>query len=211
MRELVEAAMSPLVSAWLEDQGYEVYAEVPTPGGASHIDLVGWVAAEDRIACVEMKRSLTQQVRRQAYLHQSHTSETYVAVGTNPTKKSLAHCEKLGIGVLRVNGDVSVLLQPQDRRMTTFFRERLKTYLNAMAPGGIGGLPNLRGQGPAQECYEQVQKYRERLPQATWKEMYENVPNHYVSANSMCGAMRMVEERRAFLERRRSNENLHRE
>jgi len=82
------------------------------------------------------------------------------------------------------------------------YAKSMNERLDMTEPGGIAGKPTLKGEGPAQECYERVQKFKQAQPKATWKEVFENVGNHYANPRSMAGAMRMVEVVREY---RKSN------
>lgn len=77
-------------------------------------------------------------------------------------------------------------------------RERIRR----LGPGGVGGYPCRKGEGPAQDVYEAVQAYRLEHPEARWKEVFEAVPNHYASWQSLRSSMPKVEVRRAWAERR---------
>ena len=83
-------------------------------------------------------------------------------------------------------------------------KEKMVRALVGTEPGGVAGLPTLRGLGPAQDCYRALTAYREAHPKATWVEIYREVPNHYANAKSMASAMSIVKDRlmrRARLDR----------
>ncbi len=204
-----ESEMSAPVSAWLTERGYEVYSEVPSYGYL--IDLVGIKEAEAvEVVAVEMKLSLTWKVLKQSLLNQLFADHLYCAVASQPRTGSLEKCESQGIGVLRVSDEVAELIAP--RLNTHIFEAHRKLVLACLAemePGGTGGLPNQKGVGPAQEVERRIATYRATHPQARWKEVYANVPNHYTSTESMCSAMRMVRERRAWAERRKQEAGIY--
>lgn len=181
-----EVELSDPVTQWLKAQGCAVYAEVPFYGRA--VDLVG--ENEDKQIAVELKQCFTQRLKHQAVVLQLATVYVYCAIISKPTKKSLETCKQLGLGLLRVQvSSVEVLLEPEQRiEPSKHWRFKLKYH----PKGGQGGLPQLKGCGPAQECFKRVEEYRKMHPKATWREIYENVPNHYASYNSMCGAQRTV-------------------
>jgi hypothetical protein len=132
-------------------------------------------------------------------------TEAWVGVESNPQSSSLEDCRDRGLGVLRVDDGVEELIQPDPDRSASLTHgtssQRLLDKLENLEPGGTGGYPNRLGKGPAQVVYDRVQKYREQHPDATWKEMYNNIPNHYASHNSMSGAMKSVKKRRRWRER----------
>jgi hypothetical protein len=49
----------------------------------------------------------------------------------------------------------------------------------------------------AEDCYDRVMAWRKANPNAGWKDIFTNVPNHYSSPVSLCGAMSQVENKRA--------------
>jgi hypothetical protein len=193
-RELREMQLSAPVTAWLESQGLTVYAEIPYHGRC--VDHAG--LSEDRVVIVELKQCLSRTVMLQLGSGTTITPWCYAAVASKPSKASLDLFARCGLGVLSVrDGAVKVLLEPVDRGYVfkphvAGFRERCAE----MGPGGVAGVPTLRGQGPAQTVYDRVCAYRSGRAGATWREIYEAVGNHYCSPSSMRGAMEFVEFRR---------------
>lgn len=190
MRVNREAQMSPMVSRWLADQGLTVYSEVEL---FSPIDHVGVDWATNRIVCVEMKTTCSTGVLRQAMSRQLITSESYVCVPRVPRESSMHVVRKHGLGLI-VNGEVVV--QPdasQGRHEIEVYRTRLLERCRRIPVGGIGGLPTLKGEGPAIRCWATVDQFRKQNPKATWQQIWESVPNHYINARSMAGAMRLTE------------------
>jgi hypothetical protein len=49
----------------------------------------------------------------------------------------------------------------------------------------VGGVPNRLGIGVAQDVQRRVDQYPVAHPNATWNEIYENVPSHYHSFRNM--------------------------
>lgn len=185
-----EAEMSPAVIAWLRGMGYSVYAEVPSPGGVA--DHVGVRWSDMSIVFVEMKCSLTWEVIRQAQYKQLLTPLVYAAVKSKPRQSSLDKAANRGIGVWS-NG--SVILEPN---CTTKFDHcyradtlmgRLLEFCRKAPEGGVGGMPTVKGDGPAIRVASAVTAYLREHPGASWKEIYHNVPNHYAHAASMRGAL----------------------
>lgn len=197
----MESDLSKPVSDWLTAQGFTPYAEVQFPGDhRGNIDLIGKRGTE--VIAVELKRSLTRSVVHQAYMCGLITDQRYAAVGTRPSKAGVAQCRKVGIGLLSVrNGVVDVVTSPsQEGALGAFaypsYLSTLYKILDRMKPHGVGGVPCMKGVGPAQDCYNRVQSYLEVFPEATWRQIFNGVHNHYGSPSSMCGAMRVVAERR---------------
>lgn len=184
----MEADLSKPISDWLTYMGYTVYVEVPNYHSAGCIDIVG--RKDQDLICVELKTSLNDNVLRQTYRSNMVTHMVYAAVARKPQPSRLLKAKERGIGVILVKEGLRVLLEPSNTN--DLFEpavERIHQYLNHMQSGGIGGKPCLKGVGPAKECGRRVIEYLKEHPNAKWKEIYQNVPNHYVSASSMYGAM----------------------
>lgn len=201
---MLESDLSQPVSDWLVSRDFTPYAEVSVPYyGPRVIDLVGRRGCE--LIAVELKRSLTRAVIHQTYICDLFTDERYAAVGTKPNEAGINMCRKSGIGLLSVRGGaVNVILNPRPSGFATgerdFIRQdwarKIHAQLDHAEPFGIAGMPCRKGVGPAQECYDRVQEYLKANTAATWKEIFANVRNHYVSAKSMCSAMKVVAEGR---------------
>jgi hypothetical protein len=65
----------------------------------------------------------------------------------------------------------------------------------------VGGVPNMLGIGIAQDVQRRVDAYRLAHPNATWKEIYKNVPSHYDSFKNMYSSLRSNAERLASRKR----------
>jgi hypothetical protein len=197
-----ETDLAKPVAKWMRKNGYTVYAEVPFFYRC--VDLVG--VKDNNIMCIELKLSLTRHVIRQAVTIQLATDKAYVGVGTTPRKSSIDRCKKYGLGILSVKDDKVICMVDPVRKY-----DRSDTYVTniikrckAIGPSDDAGKACQAGEGPAQDCLRRIQEYRKDHPKATWKEIYDNVPNQYSSAASMYGGMRMVRERRARAEYRKA-------
>lgn len=197
-----ETELAKPVADWMRSLGYIVYAEVPLFGRC--LDFVG--IREREVVCVELKTSLTKHLVWQACMNQLITTEGYVAVGTSPRKTSIDLCKKYGLGVLSVkNSNVSVVLRPTLRyEPMSGHRKQLLSLCKLLGPSDDAGKPQQAGEGPAQDCQQRIDEYRKTHPNATWKEIYRNVPNHYSNMNSLYGGMRMARERKWRAEYRQS-------
>lgn len=199
---MLECDLSKPVSDWLLARGYTPYAEVGFPYDARVIDLVGRKGSD--LIAVELKRCLTRTVIHQTYLCDLITDHRYAAVGTRPSKVGVEICRKQGIGLLSVrDGVVSLILNPRPSQavrghdsIRVDWHSKVHRILDQMEPHGVAGMPCRKGVGPAQECYDRVQEYLTSNAAATWREIFANVHNHYVSAKSMCSAMKAVAEGR---------------
>lgn len=188
MNKHPEHALARPVADWLRENGYPaVYAET----WRGPVDLVGWNEQEDRIACIELKTSLTSRVLRQAYLHQVVTVQVYVGVGTLPRPSSLAAARLLGIGVLSIRADcVTVLVEPTEQcDILQAERDDLIDCIRHSTPSDDGGLPSLLGIGPAQTVALAVREYLTSHPRSNWLAIFRDVPNHYASHRSMSQVM----------------------
>ncbi len=136
-----------------------------------------------------LKTGLTGKVIHQASLSQLATPNVYCGVGTKPRAKNIKVCREEGIGILSVSdGVVTEILKPQGR-LTQIIKYQ-GFNLRRLEPNGTGGYPQRKGIGPAKNVAQRVRKYLETNPQCGWREIYENVPNHYISPWSMCNAMK---------------------
>lgn len=182
-----EVELSGPVCQWLREIGCTAYAEVDA-GISGPIDHVG-VRADESVICVQMKIGLTKKVVQQACLCQLVTVESYAAVQSKPRKSSLDWAAKVGIGVWF---DGRVILEPRERfesRNYDYYRQRILKACERLTPGGDGGLPTLKGDGPAQRCAAAIRIYLAEHPSASWKQIWRDVPNHYAHYKSMRGAI----------------------
>jgi hypothetical protein len=191
-RECREARLSEPVTRWLESLGFEVFAEVPV---GTKVDLVGvrWHQAE--IICVELKMCLNIAVCRQAGRNRSISNQTYAAVAAQPKEASLVRARRHGIGVIVVERDrVSMVQEPSLSQavVVEHYRNRCLRLCRQLPKGGIGGKPNLKGDGPAQRCLDAVLEYKQQHRDASWREMFAMIPNHYASAASMQQSMKKI-------------------
>lgn len=174
------------VKKWLEGQGLKVYPEVPIWHAPTDVIAIG----EAEIVGVELKTSMTHKLLHQAGVLSLACHRSYVAVPTKP--KSLERPLNLGIGVLRVTGGVVEVLAESAHKHgppSDHYQQRIRATCAKMTGEGVGGVPCLEGVGPAQECKRLVDAYRAEHPKATWKELYEVIPNHYASHASMRNAL----------------------
>lgn len=170
--------------------------------------MIGWDGGENLVA-IEMKRSLTDHVIRQAHQCTGLTDNAYCAVQTYPRKSSIKKCHDLGVGILSVrDGSVYEILPPtmvhgnrasryRHGSSIRFNRERMEKlfdHLRKRGIGGEGGVPNTKNQGPARDVRDLVAAYRAEHPDADWKELFANVANHYASHQSMRQAQNKLEE-----------------
>jgi len=205
---LRESDMSKPLEEWIRGQGYEVYVEVPDYYCNRRFDMVG--RKGDDLLIIEMKTSLTKGVIHQAQRATMQSRKVYCAVASDPKQAGIDRCAEMKVGVLRVIGDaVMVLLEAGEasywkwdeglpNSIAERYRQKLRDRLERMEEGGIAGKPSEKGEGPAQKVYRQVLECRRQNPKATWREMYEAIPNHYASAQSMGSSMVKLERFKAW-------------
>ena len=203
-RELREVKLSAPVMAWLRARGLRPYAECPN--WDSPIDVVG--VGDSLVVAVELKMCLSQEALRKALCNQVSANESWCGVASQPRATTLAKCKRWGVGVLRITGDtvtvlvdaVADMFKPMQARL-----DRTRGWAAEIGETGDGGLPNLAGEGPAQDCERRVDEYMVSQPKAQWAEVFANVPNHYANPRSMGSAMAKVYARRARKEWRREH------
>jgi hypothetical protein len=191
VRQMRESQMSPLICQWLNGLGFKDYCEVPMPCSNSRIDHVGINWETKDVVCVEMKTNGTRNVFYQAYTRQLITKETYIAIRSNPKSSTVAKARADGIGLLRVTDKVEIIVAPNKTSpRSERYHGLIIDHCQTIESGGIGGLPQLKGDGPAIRVAAAIRKYREMNPTANWKQIFSDVPNHYAHFRSLQGAMR---------------------
>lgn len=184
--ELREIELYEPVKKLFEKYGYEVKAEIPFYN--SPIDLVAY--SGNCIISVELKMSLTKHLIHKVFLNQLFSDFSYAAIPTKP--RNIDKCIKSGLGIIRVkDGKAEILLDASFKiKPLSHYKKNILAWCDVRDPEMIGGKPMLKGEGPAQDCYKRVLEYMEKYPAAKWKEIFENVDNHYCSRNSMYNALR---------------------
>jgi hypothetical protein len=180
-----ECLMSPGIIEWLKSIGCATYAEVPV---VRLIDHVGVRWSDKHIVCVEMKCSLTHKLLYQAHILQLITPAVYMAVPNQPRKSSIEQAARTGLGLL-VNGRVVLEPEKKARHVVSSYRDLLLDRCRHLAEDGVGGLPQMKGDGPAIRAAAACREYLKQNPKAKWHELFAKVPNHYAHARSMAGAI----------------------
>lgn len=197
-----EFELSAPIEKWLKTQGMKVYVEVPVYS-YSAIDMVGKVG--NKIIAVELKLSLSKKVIHQAWLNTSFVNFSWCAVPTKPKQKGIDICKKRGLGILQVlkNGDVIIIIDAVCKNPPFEpHKSSVTRYLEDADEGGVGGHPNRKGVGPAQDVKRQIDAIRLLEPNITWQELFDRIPNHYSNYRSMQTSMHILEDRLAARERR---------
>ncbi len=190
-RQLREVKLSKPISDWLRNRGFRVYTEVPLY--ASAVDIVGACLQTSTVVTVELKVSFTRYLLTQAASTRTRSHESWACTFSKPKQATIDRARIYGIGLLRVVDDKVIVVLPAEHN---FIRpvsiEKLMSRLKRMAEGGVGGKPNLKGEGPAQDVARAVKAYIKDNNPANWLEVFENVPNHYAHKQSFQGVMNRV-------------------
>jgi len=195
-----EKDLFPTLKKHFKDKGYTVFAEVPC-----FYRGVDFVAAKgsEHIA-VEMKLSFNYDVVRQAHGNITSFGTSYVAY---PVKKPVLfhkeevywklresirerydQCRKYGIGIIQVlpKGTIFIALDPVHKppyRVFDFSQYRESEDDEA-------GLPFQKGVSSGYMELKAIKEYVLKNPKATWKEIFNNVQNHYANQYSLAGSMK---------------------
>lgn len=188
-----EAELFPVVAKWVKTQGYTVLAEVKCFSGST-IDVVGW--KNGVCVAVELKRGWTKSLACQAASATLITPWSYAAAPTRVPNGFLSLAEVAGFGVLHVTDHVEVVVKPhvrnsgrslgRERRFSHWCCELVRQDVHTNL---VGGVPNTAGVGIAQAVARAIADYKRQNPSATWREIFQRVPNHYASHASMRGAL----------------------
>lgn len=197
---LPEASICAAAVEHLRSDGWRVVCEVPFHGRA--IDAAA--TKMGKLILIEAKTSFTRSLKQQVQGLSFYADFALSVVGTKPRADTLAWCKDESIGVWMIRAGAVVELVAMRTNAKAFARDQSMIHrVLTMNEATAGGVPNLKGIGPAQEVQAEIDAYRAEHPKATWKELFEKVPNHYVSASSMASAMRNNYERLAYRARMR--------
>lgn len=185
-RQLKEYKLSDPVREYFEKQGYKVYTEIPIAG--SQIDIIA--IKNSFIIAVELKTTLSRQLICQCIRHQKDCNVIYAAVPVNPSSRNIERYKNNLIGIIKVSDKVEMVLEGSEHNLFSEDKHtRMLNYCETILPGGIGGMPTQIGKGPAIECAKRVKNYILDNPGTNWKEIFENVHNHYYTYKSMKSAL----------------------
>ena len=196
-----EKDLFPALKNHFKERGYVVHAEVP-----SFLRGVDFVAIkENEHIAVEMKIHFNNKVVRQAQINTIAFHKSFVAF---PVRKAIifnngnvywklregvrnryGRCVERGIGILEVVGAHQIIFEALEAKKQK--PRKLYDFSNfTESEEDEAGLPCQKGVSAGYYELEGVKKYVTEHPNAKWKEIYENVYNHYSSPASMAGAMK---------------------
>ena len=167
--------------------GYKVYFEIPELQKV--VDIVA--VKENEIVAVELKMGYCKKALYQARTNRLFADKSYIAVKSKPRNENILKCKTSNVGILLVRDKVIVLSEATPTKYCPMSSQR-KSALESCErnkDNTQAGLPCLRGVGPAIEVNNAVNEYNKLHPDASWKEVFANVPNHYASAASMRQSM----------------------
>lgn len=184
-----EKDLFPPLKRWLKNDGYRVYSEMSNPvAGHCLIDCVA--IKDDIVEAYEMKLSLTQYSIHQAYRSILVSDFSYVVISTNPKEKGINECKKFGIGIIQIKDNkASLILKAELNRFINSFRLKMIGLCSMCEEGEEAGLPNRKGIGVTYDIVDKIKEYKSINTKAGWKELWENIENHYSSPSSMASAL----------------------
>lgn len=200
---MTEADMVDKVIPFLEAQGWEIRCEVYNLYLGRNVDISG--VRDGQVLLAEAKKGFTKSLRAQAMGLGFRCNAAYIVIPDHPG--SVARAVEFvslpaaqGVGILAVGAGIREVVIPEDHcRMGNL--EKVAARILRYPKGVRGGEPNRRGVGPRQAVIKAVAAYRAEHPKATWKELFENVHNHYEKWQHMYSSLRLAEKRRQFEER----------
>ena len=124
------------------------------------------IARKDNfLIAIELKMSLTKQLIHACYINNISCDLSYAAVPTEPSDKSKALCRRYSIGIIKVEDKAGIILQVKERSKTIkYYHDSVLKYCSGIPWKGVGGLPQLKGIGPAIECGKRVKSYLVKNP-----------------------------------------------
>lgn len=194
-----ESDLFPPLKKYFNELGYKVFTEVPYYSRS--VDFVA-TKGDDHIA-VEMKLHFNKEVIYQAGQNIMTFGKSYVAY---PVKKGTIYennevywklresvrdkyenCRMRGIGILQIlpHGTIFTTLEAKYQKPYRVFD--FSTFEESV--DDEAGLPCQKGVSSAFVVLDRIEKYVTEHPEANWKEIYENVQNHYSSKASLSGSM----------------------
>jgi len=200
--KLKEVNLYQPMKEWFVKQGYQVRPEF----AIYHRNFDAIAVKDNIVIAIEMKMTLSKILYLQIRDGCGFADFSYAVVATKPRKTADMFKQLIyeGIGVLSVkNNKVEEVLAPvkneKFNEVNPFldpYHQKAVKYVERTEDRGIGGKPQLKGEGPARYVWELIQEYRLKHPKATWEELYKEIPNHYCSYRSMQSAMSMLHQRR---------------
>jgi len=169
------------VKQYLEFMGYKVYCEIPEFQRV--VDIVA--IKESQVIAVELKTGYCKKAHMQAYTNCLFADRSYIAIKSRPRPENILKCQRSNIGILLVGNAVEVLSEAAENNPSEYYKKSVIETCKHNETNNIAGLPCQKGIGPAIDVSKAVGEYYRRNPDATWKQVFVDIPNHYASPASM--------------------------
>lgn len=142
-----EVDLYPVLRTWLEEHGWECYAEVCAYSDPWPVDIVAQRPDNPYLLAIEMKTGFTKDLIRQGTYLSMFALYPYVAAPTKPNDTFLAEARRRGFGVLRVTDGIQVVQKPKIRFKDLWKHYWRKTLEEISVAGDIhqallAGVPN---------------------------------------------------------------------
>lgn len=187
------------IKNYFKEQGYTVFAEVACMGRG--VDVVA-VKGNEHIA-IELKMQFSSDVAWQARQAILHFDKSYVAFPVKEARffhqpdyyfkqreavqRRYDNLLSQGIGMLQVLPSGFVYEEVEAKQQQPYRKLDLQHYIES--DDDLGGVPYQKGVSEGYHELESIKKYVIDHPKANWREIYENVSNHYSSHTSLSGSM----------------------
>lgn len=195
----LESDLYPIIKKYFKQQGYTVFAEVACMGRG--VDMVA-VRGEEHIA-IELKTSFNSDVCWQARQATLHFDKVFIAFPVNEARffhqpdyfckqkdtiqQRYDNLESKGIGMLQVLPSGMVYTELEAKQQEPYRKLDLQHYTES--DDDLGGVPYQKGVSEGYHELESIKKYVIANPNASWREIFTNVSNHYSSHTSLAGSM----------------------
>ncbi len=180
-RNLPESLMAEPVTQWMRSLFLEVIPEVTVVW--SPVDLVGMSADWRVMHAVEMKTTWNRSLFRKFSWLASVADYLWFATKGSPSTSTLDALRQRGIGVFSVQQGV-ILTPRRNTKIAQRYRVRAIDKAKRASRDVVAGLPTLKGQGPAQRCWNAIESFLASKPSASVRDVFEAVPNHYAHYKS---------------------------
>lgn len=176
-----EAKLAKTLTAWLRDQGWEVYEEVSITGYGDSADIVAVRAPV--VSVIECKTSLSLSVLGQARRWMDQAHQVYVAVPGFKRGSSFEGakwvCETLGLGLLCITSNVFEAVRPAFRRKVDP-KDILKRLRPEQQDGTVpAGTSAGRRYTPWRLTVMALEKFVQEHPGTPLREVVQKVRHHY--------------------------------
>jgi hypothetical protein len=183
----------------LRADGWRIVCEVPI--SFRNVDAVA--VKDNELIVIEAKVCFNRGLKSQTQTLLWRADYVLAVVGSKPVASTIDWCNQWKIGAWVVKNDsLTELVDMQKLEPHVYLKADLLKKVNMLAHSrAVGGLPNQKGVGLAQDVQREVDAYKLAHPKATWKEVFDNVPSHYDNYKNMYSALRSNAGRLAYRDR----------